>query len=271
VGGRIVRRATSFAALGCLLALTLTACGPERFQGPEISVRNDSGRAIVVQYLRSKWEVGAAETRHLGAISIYAFTDGASFTILDAATCEAVDTISLTFKDVADPLIIVPATGAIESRDLTVAERQAQGLMPIESASPEVCLGPADGWNLSVVNRSGRAYFLAMIEPDLGGVVPPGRVVFDVSPHATGTVIWGSFVGAPVAGPIDLLDATTCALVASVVHPAWGHFVVTIGATGDMTIEPGRLPTDGVALPGSRSGPTGSGCIPARSPSASPP
>ena len=197
---------------------------------------------------RSKWQIPATESRYLGSISIGAFRTGASLTILDAATCGEIESISLMFDSVADPLIIVPATGAATSRAMTVAEQQA--LRPAASPSPEVCLGPSDGWSLSVVNRSDRAFSLAMLAPDAGGVGPPGRAVFDVSPHADGTVTWPSVVGETAAGPIDLLDPTTCSVLDTVDHPAWGTFVVTIAEPGDLTIEPGLLPLDGVPLPG---------------------
>ena len=252
-----------------LSAATLSACiHGERLSGPLVSVRNDAGRPIVIQRDRSKWEIGAGEARVLTTLEIGTFASGASFMILDAATCQALASLTLTFETVPDPMIVVPPAGAPTSRALTAAERGARG--PAPALSPNACVGPADGWNLMVVSRADRAFFLSMTAPNRGGVASPGRVLFDLAPKASGTIVWIGLVGDTVAGSIDLLDPPTCKLLASVDHPAWGNFVLTIDGAGRMTIEPGPLPTDGVPLPGSQSRTSGSGCRPAIAPSGSP-
>ena len=60
-------------------------------------------------------------------------------------------------------------------------------------------------------------------------------------------------------GAIQLLDRASCQVLDSVEHPAWGAFVVTIDEAGDMGIDPGPLPTDGMALKTA-----GFACSPAR-------
>jgi hypothetical protein len=255
---------------GALLsAVGLTACiHGERLQGPSVSVRNDSGRPLVVQRDRSKWEIGAGEARLLTTLEISTFTSGASFTIIDAATCEALASLTLTFETVPDPMIVVRPAGAPTARALTAEERGARG--PAPALSPNACVGPDDGWNLLVVSRSERAFYLSMTAPNRGGVANPGRALFDLAPRASGTIVWTGLVGDTVAGAIDLLDPATCKFLASVDHPAWGNFVLTIDAAGRMTIEPGPLPTDGVPLPGTHSRTSGSGCLPLNPPSGSP-
>jgi hypothetical protein len=263
------RRALHVAVGALLSAAALTACiHGERLGGPSVSVRNDAGRPIVIQRYRSKWEIGAGETRLLTTLEIGTLSSGASFTILDAATCQAFASLDLTFETVPDPMIVVPQAGAPTARALTTDEQGRLG--PAPSLSPNACVGPADGWNLVVVSHADRAFSLSMTAPYRGGGANPPRVLFDLSPNASGTIVWTGLVGDTVAGSIDLLDPATCKIVASVDHPAWGNFVVTIDEAGRMTIEPGLLPTDGVPLPGAPSRTSGTGCLPVGAPSGSP-
>ena len=263
------RRALHVAAGALLSGAALTACiHGERLGGPSVSVRNDADRPIVIQWYRSKWEIGAGQTRHLTTLEIGTLTSGASFTLLDAATCQAFASLDLTFETVPDPMIVVPQAGAPTARALAADEQGALG--PAPPLSPNACVGPADGWNLVVVSRADRAFSLSMTGPNQGGVANPGRFLFELSPKASGTIVWTGLVGDTVAGPIDLLDPATCKIVASVDHPAWGNFVLTIDEAGRMTIEPGLLPTDGVPLPGAPSRTSGSGCLPVSAPSGSP-
>ena len=157
-------------------------------------------------------------------------------------SCTSVETVRLTFDELLDPLMVVPPAGNASTRRITSDEYQSLG--PHAILAPNICVGPQDGWRLSVVNESSESYYLATTGT-LGGRV---GYLIDIPPGGSGVLEWGGWTGDMAAGAIQLLDRTSCEVLGTVEHPAWGTFVMAIDHGGDMRINPGPLPTDSVAL-----------------------
>ena len=228
-----------------LIAMTVAGCiGGERLLGPTLTVRNDSAVPIVVRVDRSKWEVPTSESGYLGSLS---FRPATSVEILDATTCAVLDTVAVSFQPDMDQLVTVPVIGAATSRAITTADRAVP--TPSRSTDPSRCVGPADGINVSVENRSSKSYDLVArsASGDLVGYL------LELPGHGSGPLIgngvlsWGAAKGGPdrlmAAGVIDLIDPASCRILSSVEYPDFGSFTVTIDEAGDMTIANGPLPT----------------------------
>lgn len=205
----------------------------------------------------------AGSTQFLGNLDAGALNTGATFTILDAATCREIGTLPLTFQSVPDPLVIISETAPPTTRALTSEEQQSRGAPA--SASPFTC-GGAQAWQMVVVNNSAKPYYLSMLPPKLGtSSGPQTKVLFDVPSAATGSITWApEAVG--VEGPIDLLDPLDCTVLDSVTRPGTGSFVLTIDTAGSLALSDGEIPDGTVPLHYQGASTGGTGCVPRATP-----
>jgi hypothetical protein len=232
---------------GVVVAMMLAGCiGGERLIGPTVTIRNDSARPLVVRLERLKWAIEPGQSGLLAILNGYYFTNEASFELLDKATCDVIETVSVTFASKPDAVLTVPVAGGATTRALNDADRNAAG--PEATMDPNLCLGPADGLNVSVVNRSSEPYFVVVRTASGESVAYP----LQVPRHGSGTLVtngvlaWGRAVGLDIlaAGSIELLDAGSCRVIGKVQHPDLGSFAVLVDESGAVTIGPAPLPTD---------------------------
>jgi hypothetical protein len=222
------------------MAVVLAGCRPERLVGPSVSVRNDSGRPIVVRMEQSKYEIGLNESRRLPYLyAVSSNGDGVAVDILDAASCEVFEAVTVSFESDLDPLLTVPRNGTPTQSAQTVEDKRALGLAALESRN--VCQGPADGWTISVNNPSSETYHLVMYDAAAKAVSEA-----KVWPRLSRTLRLRNREENSDSGSIVLLDAD-CHVLDRVEHAAWGDFVMTIKA-GKMTIEDGPVPADDLQL-----------------------
>jgi len=227
---RLTRRVGLLAALGIVLTGCIT--GPERLVGPTVSVRNDSGKPIVVRIQQSKYEVGPDESRHLYLSYHLHQKEPASVEVLDSASCEVARSIIVTFETDLDPLVTVPVSGPLTQSVQTLADQQTDWLKESWNACPE----PADGWTISVSNPSSTIYRLIAYDKT-GTALWQGKA----PPESSQTIRLGGYKHGG-SGSIVLLDAE-CRVLDRVEHADTGTYVITIRWAA-MTIKAGRIPSD---------------------------
>jgi hypothetical protein len=130
-----------------VLAVALTGCDyGVSLVGPSVAVRNDSGRAIVMRLGTRKWPVGLGEIRSLQPrLPVSAASATLTYEILDAASCQIIETVSVDFKSMPSAAIVVPATGPAT---VVSAEDGLAGRVDAADAteSPNLCPDlPTDG------------------------------------------------------------------------------------------------------------------------------
>lgn len=221
------------AILVVVVSVVLAGCDyGHRFIGPTVSVKNDSGKPVVVRIDQSKWAIGQGESRQLGEQRYGA--SGATIEILDPTSCEVGATFAVSFEANLDPLVTVAASGPITQLDQT--QRQMNALdRAVESQN--LCEQPADGWTVSIVNRAGSTHYV-VARDEAGKAISE---YFGFMPSSTLTLRLPMAVNS-VPGSLDVVDAE-CQIIARADHPGWGTYVVTIDA-GKATIEKGPILDD---------------------------
>jgi hypothetical protein len=216
----------------------LAGCiGGERLMGATISVRNDSGKPIVVRIWHAKFEVGRGDTRFLYPSYNIRPSNDQVVDILDPTSCAVVQTVTLTFEKGLDPLLTVPPSGPLTRTEQRPGDTPTAAVRESRNACPE----PSDGWTISVGNPS--TTIRRLIAYDEGGTA---LWQAKLSGDTTATIRLGGYQHES-AGSIVLLGLG-CKVLDRVDHAATGTYVIKVKSE-TMTIEPGPIPIDDPELP----------------------